>query len=127
RHCHGASVAKVVGPKALLLPSDQAGRLAAVGDAVSAGTLARIWQMLLKAHAEVGQCPDPAAAVEMTLVRLAFAADLPGPEEALKSLRSGVQAPIAASSPVRGGGGHGGAPLALMAAEPRQSLPAAAE
>ena len=39
-HCHGASVAKAIGPAALIMPKDQAQRLAAVGAAVSAGTLA---------------------------------------------------------------------------------------
>ncbi len=88
-HCHGASVAKALGPDALALPKDQAARLAAIGAALSAGSLSRLWQMLLKAHDEVRRAPDPAAAVEMALIRLAYAADLPGPEEALKALQSG--------------------------------------
>jgi DNA polymerase III gamma/tau subunit len=49
-HAHGATVAKTLGPEALALPKDQAARLAAVGAEASAGSLARIWQMLLKAH-----------------------------------------------------------------------------
>ena len=89
-HCHGAAVAKTLGPVALGLPKDQAARLAAVGAAVSAGSLSRLWQMLLKAHEEVRAAPDPAAAVEMMLIRLAYAADLPGPEEALRALKGDV-------------------------------------
>ena len=58
-HCHGASVAKALGPDALALPKDQAARLAAIGAALSAGTLSRLWQMLLKAHDEVRRAPDP--------------------------------------------------------------------
>jgi len=103
-HCHGASVARAVGPQALVLPKEQAGRLAAVGAAVSPGTLSRIWQMLLKAHEEVRRAPDAAAAVDMVLIRLAYAADLPGPEEALKRLQAGE--PLGGG----GGGGGGGAP-----------------
>ncbi|HEX7759511.1 MAG TPA: DNA polymerase III subunit gamma/tau, partial [Caulobacteraceae bacterium] len=83
-HCHGAAVAKALGPDVLALPRDQAASLAALGAALSAGSLSRLWQMLLKAHDEVRRAPDPAAAVEMALIRLAYAADLPGPEEALK-------------------------------------------
>jgi len=45
--------------------------------------------MLLKAHDDTRRAPDPAAAVEMALVRLCYAADLPGPEEALKKLQAG--------------------------------------
>ena len=107
-HAHGASVAKALGPEALGLPRDQAARLAAVGAAASAGNLSRIWQMLLKAHDETRRAPDPAAAVEMALIRLAYAADLPGPEEALKALASGTPLPSASPPTSGGGGGNGG-------------------
>jgi DNA polymerase-3 subunit gamma/tau len=100
-HCHGASVAKAVGPAALIMPKDQAQRLAAVGAAVSAGTLSRLWQLMLKAYGEVRQAPDAAAAVDMVLIRLAYAADLPGPEEALKRLQAG-DAPATQSGPSGG-------------------------
>ncbi|HEY5290473.1 MAG TPA: DNA polymerase III subunit gamma/tau, partial [Caulobacteraceae bacterium] len=115
-HCHGASVAKTLGPDALGLPKDQAARLTAIGVALSAGSLARLWQMLLKALGEVRAAPDPAAALEMSLIRLAYAADLPGPEEALKALRGeegGGTAPTGASS---GGGGGARAGLAIASA-----------
>ncbi len=104
-HCHGASVARTLGPDALELPKDQAARLAAIGAALSAGALSRLWQMLLKGLGEVRAAPDPAAAVEMCLIRLAYAADLPGPEEALKALREGA---AAIGAPTSGGGGSGG-------------------
>jgi len=98
-HCHAASVAKMLGPNATRLPNDQAQRLAAMGAQVSAGTLSRTWSMLLKALDEVRRAPSPADAVEMAIVRLAYAADLPGPEEALKRLQSG--------EPLSGGPGGG--------------------
>ena len=88
-HAHGASVCKMLGPDALVLPKDQAARLAALGAEASAGALSRVWQMLLKAHDEARRAPDPKAAVEMALIRICYAADLPGPEEALKRLRGG--------------------------------------
>ncbi len=125
-HAHGAAVAKALGPDALGLPKDQAARLAAIGAQASAGTLSRTWQMLLKAHDEARRAPDPKAAVEMALIRLCYAADLPGPEEALRALRDG--APVsagaaAAPSPGAGGsgGGHGGSAAHALAA---QALPA---
>jgi DNA polymerase-3 subunit gamma/tau len=99
-HCHGSAVSKALGPDALSLPKEQAARLAAIGAHTSAGTLSRLWQMLLKAHEEVRRAPDAMAAAEMALIRLCYAADLPGPEEALKALRDGT--------PVGGGGGPGG-------------------
>lgn len=124
-HCHAASVAKMLGPNATRLPNDQAQKLAALGAVISAGTLARVWQMLLKALDEVRRAPNPADAVEMAIVRLAYAADLPGPEEALKALRDGE--PVGGGSggaAARGGGGGGASaqlaarPVAAPAAQP---------
>jgi DNA polymerase-3 subunit gamma/tau len=125
-HSHAASVAKTLGPDALHLPSDQSQRLTAVGATASAGTLARIWSMLLKAHDEVRRAPDPFAAVEMALIRLCYAADLPGPEEALRRLQTG-EAPTSAgesqSSPPNGGArmsmaGGGGGVVATSQGQP---------
>jgi DNA polymerase-3 subunit gamma/tau len=121
-HCHGASVAKALGPDALTLPREQAARLAALGAALSAGSLGRLWQMLLKAHDEVRRAPDPAAAVDMALIRLVYAADLPGPEEALKALRGGetpgAPAPRGPSPGGAGGGGGAVRSSAQLAAKP---------
>jgi DNA polymerase-3 subunit gamma/tau len=120
-HSHGASVAKALGPDALVLPKDQSSRLAAIGAVASAGTLARVWQMLLKAHDETRRAPDPFAAVEMALIRIAYAADLPGPEEALKALMNGdpVGGGTAPSGPSGGGAGGGGAVARMVAAAPQ--------
>jgi DNA polymerase-3 subunit gamma/tau len=120
-HCHAASVAKALGPDSLALPKDQSARLAAVGAQVSAGTLARVWQMLLKAHEETLRAPDPKAAAEMALIRLAYASSLPGPEEALKALRAGDSsggAPGGGASGGSGGGGRGSGSAARMMAAP---------
>ncbi|WP_332685488.1 DNA polymerase III subunit gamma/tau [Bosea sp. (in: a-proteobacteria)] len=56
---------------------------------LSIRVLARAWQMLLRAVAEVRQADRPVMAAEMALVRLAHAADLPTPDEALRMLRDG--------------------------------------
>ena len=119
-HCHAASVAKMLGPQATRLPNDQAQKLAALGAAIPAGTLSRTWSMLLKTLDEVRRAPNPADAVEMAIVRLAYAADLPGPEEALKRLHAGepiLGGPGGGSAP-RGGGGAGGGASAQLAARP---------
>jgi DNA polymerase-3 subunit gamma/tau len=49
--------------------------------------LSRAWQMLSKGVGEVQQAHRPLAAAEMVMVRLAYAADLPTPDEALRMLR----------------------------------------
>ncbi|WP_419253055.1 DNA polymerase III subunit gamma/tau [Caulobacter sp. ErkDOM-YI] len=127
-HCHGAAVAKALGPDALTLPKEQAARLAAIGAHTSAGTLSRLWQMLLKAHDEVRRAPDAMAAAEMALIRLCYAADLPGPEEALKALRDGTSVGGGApggGSAGGGGGGSGGvsAQIVSMASPAAQAMP----
>lgn len=130
-HCHGSAVSKALGPDALSMPKEQAARLAAIGAHTSAGTLSRLWQMLLKAHEEVRRAPDAMAAAEMALIRLCYAADLPGPEEALKALRDG--SPIGGGGPgggvaVGGGGGAVSAAHApmTMAAPGQQAMPVVA-
>jgi DNA polymerase-3 subunit gamma/tau len=129
-HCHASAVSKALGPDALSMPKEQAARLAAIGAHTSAGTLSRLWQMLLKAHEEVRRAPDAMAAAEMALIRLCYAADLPGPEEALKALREG--APIGGGGPgggvSLGGGGSSGATASAhapmtMAAPGAQAMP----
>ncbi|MDR7036922.1 DNA polymerase-3 subunit gamma/tau [Methylobacterium sp. BE186] len=55
---------------------------------LSVRALSRAWQILLKAVPEVQAASRPLAAAEMALVRLAYAADLPTPDEALRQLRS---------------------------------------
>ncbi|TAJ31207.1 DNA polymerase III subunit gamma/tau [Bosea sp. (in: a-proteobacteria)] len=57
---------------------------------LSVRVLARTWQVLLKGIAEVKQADRPVMAAEMVLVRLAHAADLPTPDEALRMLRDGM-------------------------------------
>ena len=75
----------------------------AMAEKLSMGILTRAWQMLLKGLGEARAAPMPLQATEMVLVRLAYAADLPTPADALKTLESGaavaVRAPAAA--PVR--------------------------
>src|SRR5882757_5635378 len=71
---------------------------------LSMRVLSRTWQMLLKGMAEVAAAGRPLAAAEMVLVRIAHAADLPTPEDVIRSLdengqASRVQAPAPAASP----------------------------
>ena len=53
---------------------------------LSMRVLSRMWQMLLKGIAEVQAATRPQAAAEMVLVRIAYVADLPTPDEAIKMI-----------------------------------------
>ena len=77
---------------------------------LSMRVLARCWQMLLKGIGEVEAAGRPVDAAEMVLVRIAYAADLPTPDEVIRSLgdtrgngaaaqSSGSAAPAAPSRP----------------------------
>jgi DNA polymerase-3 subunit gamma/tau len=81
---------------------------------LSMRVLARTWQMLLKGIAEVEAAGRPVAAAEMVLVRIAYAADLPTPDEVVRSLGDGSR-----------GNGSGAAPSAP--ASPRADMPARSE
>ena len=63
--------------------------------------LTRAWQMLLKGLSEARSAPHSLMAVEMALVRLAYAADLPSPADALRALdgASPTAAPVKAAAP----------------------------
>ena len=119
-HAHGAALAKTLGPDALSLPKDQGARLTALGAELSAGVLSRLWQMLLKAQDEARRAGDPKSVVEMAIIRICYAADLPGPEEALKALQNGE--PVRGPAPAAPGGGGpsgGGTAAAARSLQPQ--------
>src|SRR5689334_11739039 len=67
--------------------------------------LARTWQMLLKGIAEVEAAGRPIDAAEMVLVRIAYAADLPTPDQVIRTLgdarRGENSAPMAGAAELR--------------------------
>jgi DNA polymerase-3 subunit gamma/tau len=78
---------------------------------LSMRVLSRTWQMLLKGIAEVANAGRPLAAAEMVLVRIAYAADLPTPDEVVRALdEKGVDA--------RPGSDAAGASLAAVSSMP---------
>jgi DNA polymerase-3 subunit gamma/tau len=75
----------------------------AFAEKLSMRVLARTWQMLLKGLAEVQAAGRPVAAAEMILVRIAYAADLPTPDEVVRSLSDGTNSPVARGSRAESG------------------------
>src|SRR5665213_780878 len=68
------------------LTEEEKTRGKAFAEKLSVRILARAWQMLLKGIEEAREAPRPLAAADMVIVRLAYAADLPTVDEALKLL-----------------------------------------
>jgi len=85
--CHEVSRAKALGEEAEFdMAPDQTARLHELSGGLTMGQITRAWQMLLSAHGDVRTAPDPLAACEMSLLRLAVAGDLPPPELAAQLL-----------------------------------------
>ncbi len=84
-----------------------------LSERLSIRVLSRAWQMLSKGLSEASSSGKPAQAAEMILVRLAYAADLPTPDEAIKMLNDGGNG--VGASPGNGGGIPSGAPRMQMA------------
>jgi DNA polymerase-3 subunit gamma/tau len=84
-------------------------RSRAFATALSMRVLSRTWQMLFKGLPEVQGADKAIAAAEMVLVRIAYAADLPTPDEVIRSL-GGDNGTTGAPSPPGGNGGGAMAP-----------------
>lgn len=89
--------------------------------ALSMRILSRVWQMLLKGIAEVEAARRPVAAAEMVLVRIAYAADLPTPDEVIRSLGEGTTTQAVARPQGNGGGSVSHNPVSASA--PRAEMP----
>jgi DNA polymerase III subunit gamma/tau len=99
------------------ISEDERRRGGELAQSLAMGPLTRAWQILLKGLQEIKDSPRPLASAEMVLIRLAYAADLPSPEDALRKLaESGEAARLSPATPSRGP--SGGASAALRA-EPR--------
>src|SRR5579863_6628419 len=69
---------------------------------ISMRVLSRMWQMLLKGIPEVQGATRPAAAAEMVLVRIAYVADLPTPDEAIRMIeQNGAASAVSSGNAAR--------------------------
>jgi DNA polymerase-3 subunit gamma/tau len=82
------------------LAPEERERARAFAGELSMRVLSRAWQMLLKGITEVQEAARSLAAADMVLVRIAHAAELPTPDEALRLLRddAGAATPTTRSS-----------------------------
>ena len=77
------------------VPEEERARGTEMAGKLSMRVLTRAWQMLLKGIPEIQNAANPMAAADMVLVRLAYAADLPAPDELIRRLEN--EPPSAAS------------------------------
>jgi DNA polymerase-3 subunit gamma/tau len=72
------------------LSAEEKRRATALAAKVSTAVLSRAWSMLLKGLEEASRAPSAHSAAEMVLIRIAHAADLPSPEDIIRTLGGGV-------------------------------------
>ncbi len=94
--------------------------------------LTRCWQILFKGYDEVARAGNALQAAEMVLIRLAYAADLPSPDELLARLANQpmAAAPLSLPQQMNRPSGNGGPQAMRMEAPraapaPQQALPEA--
>ncbi|NDA47839.1 MAG: DNA polymerase III subunit gamma/tau, partial [Alphaproteobacteria bacterium] len=93
-------------------------RGAQFAQSLSMPVLTRAWQLLVKGLAEIKDSPRPLAAADMVLVRLAYAADLPTPDDVLRRLAQSPSRTTGADQ----AGGSAGAPRGPMASASSQPI-----
>ncbi|WP_299566209.1 DNA polymerase III subunit gamma/tau [uncultured Sulfitobacter sp.] len=123
---HWVSVVKIT-PDAAEDPTispEERNRGRAMADALAIRVLTRLWQMLLKALDEVASAPNAMMAAEMAIIRLTHVADLPAPDELVRSLQN--TPPPAPATQSAGGGSGGSAPRAQGSYAPPSTVTGAA-
>jgi len=121
---HRITLAQVAGdaPEA---PTEE--ERAALGDfakRLGAAELHRLWQLLLKGHDEVRTAPDPLVSLQMALLRILHAAQMPDPGKLARRIEQLAASGFAAAP---AGEGAAPAPTAPVAAAPSQDWAALVE
>ncbi|MDG1354014.1 MAG: DNA polymerase III subunit gamma/tau [Sulfitobacter sp.] len=95
-----------------------------MADTLPIRVLTRLWQMLLKALEEVAAAPNAMMAAEMAIIRLTHVADLPTPDELVRTLQN---TPVpAGGSPITTGGTQQGGSAGAQAVQNAQTRMASA-
>ncbi|MDY7099257.1 MAG: DNA polymerase III subunit gamma/tau [Pseudomonadota bacterium] len=83
---HKITVAQVSGAEPDAPSEIERAALAGFADRLSASQLHRLWQLLLKGHDEVRTAPDPLVSLQMALLRVLHASNLPDPGKLARRL-----------------------------------------
>ncbi len=120
---HWVSVVKIT-PDAAEDPTispEERDRGRSMADALPIRVLTRLWQMLLKALDEVASAPNAMMAAEMAIIRLTHVADLPSPEELVRTLQNQPSPGAGAPAPAGGAAPSGGGAQAVQQAQTRMA------
>jgi DNA polymerase III gamma/tau subunit len=70
------------------LPHEQIDKIIEISKNVSLGSLAKIWQMLLKGTNEINYAPNAKVAMEMLLIRVCHASTMPSVKDLIAKIKS---------------------------------------
>ncbi|MEL7189408.1 MAG: DNA polymerase III subunit gamma/tau [Pseudomonadota bacterium] len=113
---HRITVAQVSGGEPDAPSEEERTALAEFAQRLSAAQLHRLWQLLLKGHEEVRLAPDPLVALQMALLRVLHAAEMPDPGKLAKRIEELASNPPATAS-ASSGEAAPAAPVALGAVD----------
>ncbi len=124
--CHYVTFVKIApdAPEDPAIGENERQRAREFAGKLTLGTLTRAWQILFKGVEDVRDSPRPLASAEMALIRLAYASDLPTPEEALRKLAETTEAAPRRAPPLPSIGGGPRGSLSAAAAAPAERAPA---
>lgn len=127
---HVAARTKALGAETAseALSAEERRRAQTLAEQISVPVLARAWQMLIKGLEDVRRAPNPLSAMEMVLIRLSYVADLPSPEDLIKTLDGrAVPRGQGAASRTESDGAQGSLLQPTSEAQPQQTLRASDE
>lgn len=122
---HRVTLAQVAGGEPDAPSEEERAALADFAARLGAGELHRLWQLLLKGHDEVRTGPDPLVSLQMALLRVLHAAQMPDPGKLARRIEELAASGFVAASV--GEGAPAGAASAPAAASTNQSWAALVE
>ncbi len=123
---HRITLAQVSGGDPDAPSEEERSALAEFAQQLGAPELHRLWQLMLKGHDEVRTAPDPLVALQMALLRVLHAAQMPDPGKLAKRIEQLAQtgAPVGSTTAAAtAGAASGGAPAASVTAAPAAGAP----
>jgi len=99
---HRITLAQVAGGEPDVAAEDERAALSDFAARLGAAELHRLWQLLLKGHDEVRTAPDPLVSLQMALLRILHAAQMPDPGKLVRRIEAlaagGVVTPASAAT-----------------------------
>ncbi len=114
---HRVTLAQVSGGDPDAPTEEERAALADFAARMGAGELHRLWQLLLKGHDEVRTAPDPLVSLQMALLRILHAAQMPDPGKLAKRIEALAAGGFAAAPAADGAAPATPAPIATAPAQ----------